>query len=180
MTKKVKLVIVLFVTVASMNVNAQKKAAVKPTKPTTESTTTKPTKKETMDWIGGKMKEYLAGTLGDFRHFVSYSNGLFVYKKEAKANEWYFTTIDLNTVKGMSSEYSKDFYVTGKKLVNIVLEGKEYGIEKDFLSISGPNYNDYSAPFTFTTDQALVERLKKAFATLIEYNATQKGADEKF
>ncbi|BAP33365.1 initiator RepB protein [Chryseobacterium sp. StRB126] len=180
MTKQLKLAIVLLVTVASMGVNAQKKTTAKPSKSATESKTAKPTKQETMDWIGGKMKENLAGTLGDFRHFVSYSNGIFVYKKEAKMNEWYFTTIDLNTVKGMNSEYSKDFYVTGKKLVNTVLEGKEYGTEKDFLSISGPNYNDYSAPFNFTADQALVERLKKAFATLIEYNATQKGADEKF
>lgn len=180
MTRQLKLAIVLLVTVASMGVNAQKKTTAKSTKAATENKTAKPTKQETMDWIGGKMKENLAGTLGDFRHFVSYSNGIFVYKKEMKMNEWYFTTIDLNTVKGMNNEYSKDFYVTGKKLVNTVLEGKEYGTEKDFLSISGPNYSDYTAPFNFTADQALVERLKKAFATLIEYNETKKGSDEKF
>lgn len=180
MIKKVKVAIVVFATIVSMNVNAQKKAPAKSGKPTTESKSAKPTKKETMDWIGGKMKENLAGTLGDFRHFVSYNNGVFIYKKEVKMNEWYFTTIDLNTVKGMNNEYSKDFYVTGKKLVNTVLEGKQYGTEKDFLSISGPNYDDYSAPFSFTADQALVERLKKAFATLIEYNSTEKGATEAF
>ncbi|WP_123947302.1 hypothetical protein [Chryseobacterium pennae] len=180
MTKQLKLAIVLLITVTSMGVNAQKKITSKPAKPATENKTAKPTKQETMDWIGGKMKENLAGKLGDFRHFVSYSNGIFVYKKEMKMNEWYFTTIDLNTVKGMNDEYSKDFYVTGKKLVNTVLEANEYGTEQDFLSISGPNYNDYAAPFSFTADQALVERLKKAFATLIEYNATKKGSNEKF
>ncbi|MBC5836190.1 hypothetical protein G6N05_14855 [Flavobacterium sp. F372] len=180
MTKNLKLAIVLLVTIASMNVNAQKKVAVKTAKPATESKTTKPTKQETMDWIAGKMKENLLGTLGDYRHFVSYSNGIFVYKKEAKINEWYFTTIDLNKVTGMNNEYSKDFYISGKGLVNTVLEGKEYGTLIDFLSISGPNYNDYAAPFNFTPDQALVDRLKKAFTTLIEYNSKQKGADEKF
>ncbi|WP_343662600.1 hypothetical protein [Chryseobacterium mucoviscidosis] len=180
MTKQLKFAVVLLLTVASMNANAQKKAPAKATKPSTESKSSKPSKQETMDWIGEKMKENLAGTLGDFRHFVSYSNGVFIYKKEAKMNEWYFTTIDLNTVKGMNNEYSKDFYVTGKKLVNTVLEGKQYGTEKDFLSISGPNYDDYTAPFNFTADQALVERLKKAFATLIEYNSTKKEAGEAF
>jgi hypothetical protein len=181
MIKKLKLAVILFASIVSVNMNAQKKAPVKKaTKPATESTTSKPTKLETMDWIAGKMQENLLGTLGDYRHFVSYSNGIFVYKKEGKVNEWYFTTIDLNKVTGMNNEYSKDFYVTGKNLVNTVLQGNEYGTIKEFLSISGPNYNDYAAPFNFTPDQALVDRLKKAFTTLIEYNATKKTADEKF
>ena len=179
MTKKLKLAIVLLVTVASMNVNAQKKAAVK-TKTATESKTTKPTKQETMDWIGGKMKENLLQALGDYRQFVSYSDGVFVYKKEAKVNQWFSTEIDLKKVTGMNNEYSKDFYVTGKGLLTTVLDGKEYGSKEGFVSISGPNYNDYAAPFNFTPDQPLVDRLKKAFATLIEYNSTKKTADEKF
>lgn len=104
MTKQLKFAVVLLVTIVSMNLNAQKKTTVKSTKPSTEKAAANPTKQETMDWIGGKMKENLAGTLGDFRHFVSYSNGVFVYKKEAKMNEWYFTTIDLNTVKGMNNQ----------------------------------------------------------------------------
>ncbi|MCS3530540.1 hypothetical protein [Chryseobacterium sp. JUb7] len=52
MTKQLKLAAVLLVTVASMSVNAQKKAPAKAAKPTTENKTTKPTKQETMDWIG--------------------------------------------------------------------------------------------------------------------------------
>lgn len=180
MTKKIKLAALFIVAFACMQLNAQNKTSLKATKPATESKTAKPTKQETMDWIAGKMKDNLLGTLGDYRHFVSYSNGIFVYKKEAKIDEWYFTTIDLNKVTGMNNEYSNDFYVSGKGLVNTILEGHEYGSIKDFVSISGPNYDDYAAPFNFTPDQSLVERLKKAFTTLIGYNSTQKGVDEKF
>lgn len=181
MKNKLKLFgLILLASIASVNMNAQKKTVSKSPKPVTESKTTKATKLETMDWIAGKMKENLLCKLADCRQFVSYSNGIFVYKKEAKINQWYFTTIDLNKVTGMNNEYSKDFYTTGKDLVNTVLEGNTYGTAYEFLSISGPNYSDYSAPFNFTADQALVERLKKAFATLIDYNATKKTAGEKF
>ena len=180
MTKRVKVALVLLTAVASMNLHAQKKAITKNTKPATENKASKPTKKETMDWIAGKMKENLSCKLADCRHFVSYDNGIFTYKKEAKINEWYHTSIDLNNVIGMNNVFAQDFYVTGKKIVKTVLEGKEYGSTYDYLSVSGPNYEDYSAPFNFTPDQSLVERLKKAFITLIEYNATKKGENESF
>jgi hypothetical protein len=58
----------------------------------------------------------------------------------------------------MNSEYSDDFYVTGKGCMSIFVMKKEY-VQR--FSMSGPNYNDYSAPFNFTPDQILVERLKK-------------------
>lgn len=185
MTKNLKLAIAILATVTSMNVNAQKKATVKTTKPkteiktaepATESKTTKPTKQETMDWIGGKMKE----NLGKYREFISYTNGIFIYKKPY-LNGHCTTTINLNNVMGMSSEYSKDFYVTGKDFYLVECDNLEKRKENNQeLSISGPNYNDYGAPFNFTPDQSLVERLRKAFATLIEYNSTKKRADEKF
>lgn len=178
MTKKLKLAIVLLVTVASMNVNAQKKAPAKAAKPTTETKTAKPSKQETMDWVAGKMKESLTPE----RQFISYANGKFVYKKEWKSGIFCETTIDLNTVTGMNDEYSKDFYVSGKQITFVHCDGTKPGVGeyKEYLSISGPNYNDYSAPFNFTPDQALVERLKKAFTNLIEYNSTKKGAGEAF
>ncbi|MCD1118460.1 hypothetical protein [Chryseobacterium turcicum] len=185
MTKKVKLAIVLLTTVASMNVNAQKKATIKTTKPktevktaqTTESKTSEPTKQETMDWIGGKMKEKLA----ENRNFISYNNGVFVTSKTYVGDITVTISIDLNKVTGVSNEYSSDFVVSGTKLWSAEKSNDpgslSYG-QNQF--ISGPNYEDRDILFNFTPDQALVERLKKAFATLKEYNSTQKRADEKF
>ena len=185
MKKQLTFSVTLCLTLISFGLNAQKKTPVKTAKPKTEVTapktkTSKPSKKETMDWIGSKMKDNLAGKLGDYRHFVSYNDGLFVYKKEVKINQWYYTTIDLSKVTGMNSTYSNDFYITGKKVLQTALEGSQYAEYSDNISISGPNYADYSEPFNFTPDQALVERLKVAFATLIEYNETKKSSDEAF
>lgn len=70
MTKQLKFAVVLLATVASMNVNAQKKAPVKSTKPSTETKSSKPSKQETMDWIAEKWKE----NLGENRVFISYKN----------------------------------------------------------------------------------------------------------
>ena len=180
MTKKLKLVIVLVTTVASMNVYAQKKATVKTTKPktevkkaktTTESKSAKPSKQETMDWIAGKMKEKLVGR----GEFVSYSEGKFVFDKDVYAvrNKY---TIDLNKITGSSTEYSNDFYVKGSGLI-LVENRHSSPAYLNNLSIGGANYNDFEELFDFKNDDALVERLKKAFATLIEYNTTQKEGE---
>ncbi|WP_411811183.1 hypothetical protein ACLB9Y_14260 [Chryseobacterium scophthalmum] len=180
MTKKLKLAIVLLVTIASMNVNAQKKAPVKAAKPTTQNTEAKeakPTKQQTMDWIAGKMKE----NLGSYRTFISYADGKFVYKKPYETlTNYCTTTIDLNKITGMNSEYSEDFYVTGKGCLTTLCDKESNAASYEAFSVSGPNYSNYSAPFNFTPDQSLVERLKKAVATLIEYNSTKKGAGEAF
>lgn len=177
MTKKLKLAIVLLVTIASMNVNAQKKSPVKAAKPTTENTEAKPTKQQTMDWIAGKMKE----NLGSYRTFISYVDGKFVYKKPYETlTNYCTTTIDLNKITGMNSEYSEDFYVTGKGCLTTLCDKESNAASYEAFSVSGPNYSNYSAPFNFTPDQSLVERLKKAVATLIEYNSTKKGARETF
>lgn len=174
MTKKVKLAIVLLSTVAGINGYAQKKTATKPVKPKTENIETKATREETMDWIGGKMKE----NLGSYKEFISYSAGKFVFKRPY-GNDYCDVTIDLSKVTGMSNEYSDDFYITGKNLFSgDCTNKKKYDGQE--LSISGPNFNGYNPPFNFTPDQPLVDRLRKAFKTLIEYNSKQKGADEKF
>lgn len=177
MTKQLKFAIVLLITVAGMNVNAQKKAPAKSTKPSTESKAAKPTKQETMDWIADKMKEHLTG----YRQFISYSNGEFVYKKQVGVYSCN-TTIYLNKITGSSPEYSSDFYVKGTGILNTACE-KGYEARGDVyneLSIGGQNYNDYSDPFDFRNDNNLVERLKKAFASLIEYNSAKKDAKEAF
>lgn len=131
-----------------------------------------------MDWIAGKMKENLTGG----REFVSYIDGKFSYKKEWKTSIYCVTTIDLNNVLGMNSEYSADFFVSGKNLTFVHCDNDkpDQGSYKEYLSISGPNYKDYTAPFNFTPDATLVERLKKAVAVLIQYNAPKKGENESF
>lgn len=177
MTINLKLVVLLMVTVATINVNAQKKAPQKTTKPATETQTAKPTKQETMDWIAGKMKEHLVSP----REFVSYANGEFKYSKVVGVYSC-TTTIYLNKITGSSSEYSSSYFVKGTGMIFIDC-GKEYqhkNESQDALSIGGSNYNEYSDPFDIKADDALLERMKKAMATLIEYNSTQKRADEKF
>lgn len=145
---------------------------------TTTAKEKKPSKQETMDWIAGKMKENLTGG----REFVSYIDGKFSYKKEWKTSIYCVTTIDLNNVLGMNSEYSADFFVSGKNLTFVHCDNDkpDQGSYKEYLSISGPNYKDYTAPFNFTPDATLVERLKKAVAVLIQYNAPKKGENESF
>jgi len=176
---KLSKLVVCAAVLMTMSVSAQKKAAVKPAaKPAAAKTaSSKATKAETMDWIGGKMQENLASP----RKFVSYSNGLFVYTKEMYGGEVCTTTIDLNKVTGLSNEYSEDFFMSGKSmgLTTCVQDTKPNVFE--YISIAGPNYKDYSSPFNFTPDQTLVERMRKALTTLVEYNgASKKGADEKF
>ncbi|WP_131724303.1 hypothetical protein [Chryseobacterium indologenes] len=177
MNKQFKLTVILLATVACMSANAQKKASAKTTKPTTENKAAKPTKQETMDWIAGKMKERLVAP----RQFVSYSNGEFVYRNLLGVYGCNIT-IYLNRVTGSSPEYSSDFYVKGSGLTYTACDKgyEHYNKSKNELSIGGPNYNDYSEPFDFKNDNSLVERLKKAFATLIEYNSDKKTNDEKF
>lgn len=172
MTKNLKLAILLFPMMVSVHAYAQKGTTSKSTKPKTE-TAAKPTKQETMDWIGSKMKE----NLGKYKEVISYEGGKFTYKRPY-LNGHCLVTVDLNKVTGMSNEYSDDFYIMGKELIMTKCDNKETTNSQQ-ISISGPNYDGYIAPFNFTPDQALVARLRKAFATLIEYNSS-KNADEKF
>lgn len=177
MTKNLKFAIAILATIASMNVNAQKKTTVKTTKPKTEVKTAKPTKQETMDWIVGKLKENLT----ERYKFDSYNNGIFIITTELRDGSKCSTSINLNKVTGMNNEYSADFYISGKALLSTKCPSKEeWNSVVDNVSLSGPNYNEYKVFFNITPDQELVDRSKKAFTTLIEYNSTKKGADEKF
>lgn len=164
----------------NVNVNAQNKSTSATTKPVTNKAkpaASKPSKEETMNWIAEKMKENLVAP----RKFVSYSDGIFVFSRELYdgKNTTCTLTIDLNKVVGMSPEYSKDFYISGKDFNNAsCTDGKN--LVYQFLSISGPNYNNYGAPFNFTPDQSLVDRLKKAFTSLVEYNSVKKTENEAY
>lgn len=176
---KLSKLLVLVAVLMTMSVSAQKKPAAKAAaKPAAAKTAnSKPTKAETMEWIAGKMQENLASP----RKFISYANGLFVYSKDMYGGEVCTTTIDLNKVTGLSNEYSEDFFMSGKGMgvTTCVQDTKPNHFE--YISIAGPNYKDYSSPFNFTPDQTLVERMRKALTTLVEYNgASKKGADEKF
>ncbi|MCS3530541.1 5'-3' exonuclease [Chryseobacterium sp. JUb7] len=133
-----------------------------------------------MDWIAGKMKENI-GTHRD-EAFLSYKDGIFTYRSNYGIDKFCDYSFDLNKVTKMNSEYSDDFYIQGRQLIYVQCDYDKAGQGNFYnnLSISGPNYNNYRTPFSFTPDQALVDRLKKAFATLVEYNSTKKEASEAF
>jgi len=172
--------LILLVFFLNVNVNGQTKPGsgkTNPAKSKTEAAPAKPSREETMNWIAEKMKENLVSP----RKFVSYSDGIFIFSRELYdgKNTVCTLTIDLNKVTGMSNEYSKDFYISGKEFNSAnCTDGKNRTY--DFLSISGPNFNDYGAPFNFTPDQSLVERLRKAFTSLVEYNSTKKTEKEAY
>lgn len=158
-------------------VNAQK--ATKTAKIATTTKETKPTKEETMDWLAGKMKEYLTGG----REFVSYEKGIFVYQRELGGgglSNLCKSTVDLNKLTGISDEYSSDFFVFGQGLTYSKCTNDYNGTIYNGISISGPNYKEYGVPFSFGMDTNLVERLRKAFKTLTDYNSAKKDSNEKF
>lgn len=182
MIKQVTLAALLISSFSSLQANAQKKAPVKTTQQKTSvaNKTAKPTKQETMDWIAGKMKENIV--LRNGNEFVSYKDGIFIYKNIYGANKFCQYSYDLNKVTAMGDEYTDDLYISGRGLIYVECDYDRAGQGNSFnnLSIGGPNYNNYRAPFSFTPDAALMERLRKAFTTLVEYNATKKAPDEKF
>jgi hypothetical protein len=183
-----KRIIVLLGTALLLTLNLNAVAQVKkaPAKPATpakkpapakEATPAAPTKQETMDWIAGKMKEHLQGN----REFISYANGEFKYSKVVGVYSC-TTTIYLNKITGSTPDYAGDYYVKGTRMMYTDC-GEEYQARNEVgnaLSIGGPNYDGYSDPFDFDADSMLLERVKKAFATLIAYNGSQKSANEKF
>jgi hypothetical protein len=168
-----KIIMLFMLLLAFTGAFAQKKKTTKPaakqeTAQPAKQEASKPTKEQTMDWIAEKMKENLKG-----KDFDSYSNGVFKYK-----NDTFIFTLDLNKVTGISSEYSDDFFVSGKRLVVVTYleNGKEYSAD-EFVSIGGDNYNKYRDNFNFKTDTALLERLRKAFDALVAFNSTKKSTD---
>jgi len=171
-----KILLLLFV-ISLSSVSAQK--ATKTPKAATINKETKPTKEETMEWIAGKMKEYLTGG----REFVSYDKGIFIYQRELGGgglSNLCKSTVDLNKLTGISDEYSSDFFVYGQGLTYSKCTNDYTGTIYNGISISGPNYKEYGVPFSFGMDTNLVERLRKAFKTLTEYNSAKKDPNEKF
>jgi len=160
---------------------------------------TTPTKQETMDWIAGKMKQYLQTP----RIFVSYSNGIFIYKKplvdaidENKICGFAYTTIDLNLVsreQGYNDENKtlKSECLFGNKLIvtkSVMIEN--YTVPEDEIGnyvYLAPlnNYRYTDAPyhdvtvFDLSIEYGLIERVRKACANLVLFN-TQQNTSEKY
>jgi hypothetical protein len=179
-------VALFFATITTTAVVAQTKTPAKPAKPAAPKPAAskpaaakpiaEPTKAETMDWIAGKLKENLAGS----REFVSYKDGVLVTKTPGYGYE-IILSIDLNNLTGISSEYSSDLIISGKKLYSV--EQTHYKGDLSYgqnIYISGPNYDDLDVAFNCTADQALVERLRKAFTALVAFNATKKSESEAY
>lgn len=172
-----KILLVLAVPVIIVPVFAQKRAVTKSPAPKAEVVSSKPTKAQTMDWLAEKMKERLKAP----RQFVSYSKGIFVYKKMYGATGDYCTsTLDLNKVTGMSAQYSVNTYITGSEMMYTACEGGRGNNYTAEVSIGGSNYQDYSDPFDFRTDNGLMERVTTAFRSLVDYNSSKKKEGEAY
>lgn len=172
--RKILFVLLMPMTLSPAFAQTVKKAAA----PKTETAKTeKPTKEATMDWLGSKMKERLKTP----RQFVSYNKGIFVYKIMYSAASDYCTmSLDLNKVTGMSAEYSPNTYITGTDLLYTKCEGNRGNNYATTVSIGGTNYQEYTDPFDFRTDNSLAERVTKAFKSLIEYNSSKKADGEAY
>lgn len=172
-----KRILLLLFVISLSSLSAQK--ATKTPKAAITNKETKPTKEETMDWIAGKMKEYLTGG----REFVSYEKGIFIYQREfggGGLSNLCTNKVNLNKLTGISDEYSSDFFVYGQGLTSTKCTEDHSETIYNGISISGPNYKKYGVPFSFGMDTNLVERLRKAFKTLTDYNSAKKDSNEKF
>lgn len=173
-----KILLVLMVQLVLFSAFAQKHTAPKnATAKAVASKPSKPTKEETMDWLATKMQERLKAP----RQFVSYSKGIFVYKKPWGSTNVYCTsTIDLNKLTAMSPEYSIDISISGNGLLHTVCDGSS-GVEYvNDISIGGNNYHDYSDPFDFKMDNNLLERVVKAYRSLMDYNSSKQTEGEAY
>lgn len=166
-----------------------------------------PTKQETMDWIAGKLKQYMR--LPKNRTFISYSNGIFIYEKrtyicDGRLELTSTNTINLNKVadyticsKKPNQETSEGWYCEGSKIIgqNLVYTTATNNITGNFstgygnsIRIAGeedvpcyPQDRDNSIDYTlfnFDLEAGLLTRMQKAFKQLIKYNTIK--SDEPF
>jgi|GEM_PF-905744 len=163
-----------------------------------------PTKQETMDWIAGKLKQYMR--LPKNRTFISYSNGIFVYDRrrytcDNRLAESSRNTIDLNKVSDYTICRNKpsqelDYYTYGCAESQIIGQNLIYTASTNY--ITGKSKNGYTnviriageddvpcdpddwvkdkeyTLFNFDLESGLLTRMQKALKALIIYN-TVKG-----
>lgn len=139
-----------------------------------------PSKKETMDWIAEKMKQYLL----DPRVFQSYENGIFIYQKRFFLEEdddsprgrgYAINTIDLNKVGSfMCGPCEGDRVVIHSISGNNIIKTISYerGQYKSTEYGNSLRTSDHSEEpmFNFSLDYYLGARMYKALNNLQKYN----------
>jgi hypothetical protein len=141
----------------------------------------KPTKQETMDWIAGKMKQYLIAP----RIFQTYSEGVFTYKIDNPFDDgsyggYNIISIDLNKITNYGLETTFKGYVDeiqgAKILIRKTYDEKNKYIETAFeSSVKMINLKDSNSIFDFMAEKCLNNcyedcRLRKALDVLLKFN----------
>ncbi len=135
-----------------------------------------PTKAETMDWIAGKMKQYLQ----EPHVFRSYSGGIFRYKYLADDGGYQIVTIDLNKVVDYNYRYGTMHFV-GLKIESSDIYSDRGKYEKTINENSVSMYDHVvnGRLFDFEIDPDLHGRIVTALGCLIQWNKIP-AASEKF
>jgi hypothetical protein len=143
---------------------------------------TKPTKQETMDWIGNKFGELLASP----RKFISNKDGILTYKNSTGI------TVYLNFNKVTSYKF-RDYYgggicdygcnniqLIGKNLVKYSTTIPADDTFKEFEGLKENFKDDYEMVLDGIDEvKELRYRLEKAIRALVDYN-TSKSAKEAY
>jgi hypothetical protein len=142
-----------------------------------------PTKEETMEWIAGKMKQYLQSP----RTFQSYSSGVFKYKKLSPYDDgsyggYNIITIDLNklTYFNCSIDSTQIYTFEGNKICTTVMYNEKGQYDKTEYSNSVKTwYSDCDdCLFGFSQEYGIGVRLYRALICLEKYTLKTEG--EKF
>lgn len=137
---------------------------------------TKPTKQETMDWIGGKIIKYKSSKIYSIKYennVITYENSSFRSRTIIKVYLEKITSYDFNVSypEGTNGYGKIGKIIKGNGLVKwLEPSGSEFLTLEDF-SLNGDG-------FDLSLELGLLERLKNALDTLIQYNTKEPG--EKF
>jgi len=148
-----------------------------------------PTKLETMDWIAGKMKQYLQETVehDEPMKFESYSNGVFKCRQRRTLGNgsyggYRIITIDLNKLTKYTVFDGLLYWIEGNKIISTdnyddrnKYEDTEYG---NVVSTTEEALNKIRF-FNFNLEDGLTARVLKALNCLKQYNIAP-ATGEKF
>lgn len=131
---------------------------------------TKPTKQETMDWIGKTLVKY--SNEGDYNNVYlsdfKYSNGIVKFKESYPLIYYKNTNCTEECIIYLNRIMNSDqFVITGTSLVAIKKNCTNNPKEIESRRTSSISLNVY---FQFIDENNILERFNKALKNLIEYN----------
>lgn len=153
-----------------------------------------PTKEQTMDWIAGKLQQYIRDPKK--RVFKSYSNGIFVYERrlydcDGRLLQINTCTIDLNKITSYHFyPYTWEAEFSGNNLVTLNLRNQVSGRSgttySNNIKVAGNDDQNcdpdswagdthHYTSFNFDLEAGLLDRMSKALDALIQYNTRKPG-----